>query len=155
MESVTATTLQRGQLPDRVVGFGSCAPRWGGERVATPVQTDSPACGTRAAPSAVLALKPRDETQLGRGAVVVDGEAQASPTFPVELSQYTAPRDLTLVVSRLGLSLGPTRQRVRFRCYFVSGWSSPRPCCGLYLLFAREEFEGAGDSREVHRIHHP
>jgi len=27
--------------------------------------------------------------------------------------------------------------------------------CGLYLVFAREEFEDTEHSREVHRIHHP
>ena len=56
-----------------------------------------------------------DGTQLGRGAVVVDGEAQASPTFPVEFCSETTPGGLILAGERPGLPLGPIRERVGFR----------------------------------------
>jgi len=65
--SVTATDLHGGNFPTAVVGLGSRTPRRGGGRVATPVRSDSPACGTRAVPSAALASKPRRRDPHGQG----------------------------------------------------------------------------------------
>jgi hypothetical protein len=129
--SVTATDLRRRQRSDRrAVGLGSCAPRRGERRVATPTAPEG-------AVAPLVAHGPRhrpypsrshvDGTQLGRGAVVVDGEAQASPTFPVELCSETTPGGLILAGERPGLPLGPTRIRVGFRYCSVSSVAASVP----------------------------